>query len=457
MARNDPPKPQNLASRYDLPWPVRRATSLVMRFAASPRRRDGLRWLRERRRRLSGAPHRIRYFHQVDDPYSHLAAQALEPLRARYEVEIVPVLVQAATGPNLPEPELLAALARRDAAAVAPHYALDFPPDAPMPAPELVRTGQRLLAGALGDDRFADRAVEVGRALWAGDKSAMEALAAEREAAPEGAADAALAEGNALRQKLGHYSGAMFHYAGEWYWGVDRLYHLERRLQGLGASRGSELLFPRPEISDNPVPRGGELVLEVFPSLRSPYTAIGFEPTVRLAERTGVRLVVRPVLPMVMRGVPVTMTKGLYIAADARREADALDMPFGHAIDPIGEPVRRVYSLWPWAQARGRGAELLVSCLRAAFSEATDLGSDRGLQRAVERAGLPWEEARRHLGDPAWEAEVEANRLVMVDELGIWGVPSFRLRGPAAEPDVAIWGQDRLWLIAREIQRRGRA
>ena len=29
-------------------------------------------------------------------------------------------------------------------------------------------------------------------------------------------------------------SGAMFHYGGEWYWGVDRLYLLERRLAELG-------------------------------------------------------------------------------------------------------------------------------------------------------------------------------------------------------------------------------
>ena len=42
---------------------------------------------------------------------------------------------------------------------------------------------------------------------------------------------------NALRQKLGHYLGATFFYAGEWYWGIDRLHHLERRLQDLGAQR----------------------------------------------------------------------------------------------------------------------------------------------------------------------------------------------------------------------------
>ena len=46
--------------------------------------------------------------------------------------------------------------------------------------------------------------------------------------------------GNNLRSKLGHYSGAMFYYEGEWYWGVDRLYHLEARLKSLGADKSPD-------------------------------------------------------------------------------------------------------------------------------------------------------------------------------------------------------------------------
>ena len=42
----------------------------------------------------------------------------------------------------------------------------------------------------------------------------------------EGSLQERQSSGNNLRNKLGHYSGAMFYYEGEWYWGVDRLYHL---------------------------------------------------------------------------------------------------------------------------------------------------------------------------------------------------------------------------------------
>ena len=76
---------------------------------------------------------------------------------------------------------------------------------------------------------------------------------------------------------------------------------------------------------------------------------------VRLATETGVELVVRPVLPMVMRGVPVSREKGLYIFTDAAREALESGVAFGRFYDPVGEPVRRCYSLYPWACEQGKG------------------------------------------------------------------------------------------------------
>jgi len=324
----------------------------------------------------------------------------------------------------------------------------------------MVRAVERALAAALreGGEAFVSRSVPLGRALWSGDDDAVRALGEELPSATDAETDRALAAGSALRAKRGHYSGGMFHYAGEWYWGVDRLHHLETRLARLGARRGEDALrFGRPAIPMGSVPRGSEMTLEVFPSLRSPYTAIGFERAVQLAQRTGVRLVVRPVLPMVMRGVPVTFAKGRYIMLDTQREAEAMGMPFGRVLDPIGEPVRRAYSLWPWARDRGRGEASLAAFLRAAFSEGIDTSTDSGLRRVVERAGLSWEEAAIRLGDPAWEEELESNRLALTREMGQWGVPSFRLRGPAGAPDLCCWGQDRLWLVAREIQGRGAA
>lgn len=52
---------------------------------------------------------------------------------------------------------------------------------------------------------------------------------------------------------------------------------------------------------------------------------------------------------------------------------------------------------------------------------------------------------------------VERHQDEMVDGLSLWGVPSYRLSGGEGEDDLAVWGQDRLWLIAAEIRRRAGA
>lgn len=447
-------------ARTDPPWLMRRAGSLLMRTLASGGFRSAARAVAEARRRLTRAPHRIDYFHRVDDPYSHLAVQLVPRLAAAYDVEVTCHLAGSAAAANEPEPDLLAAYGRRDAADVAPHHGLAFPANASAPSAEDTALAERLVAAAAPLE-FAARAVEVGRALWAGGES-MRTLAERIEPAPAAEALARRESGTALREKLGHYSGGMFHYGGEWYWGVDRMHHLERRLVGLGAERpgAPHPIAPRPAAEPGAQRDAGRITLEFFLSLRSPYSAVVYDRALELAERTGVRLELKPVLPMVMRGVPATFAKGRYIFTDAAREARADGVSFGKIVDPIGEPVERAFALYPWAREQGRGGEWLGSFLRAAFAEGIDTSRDAGLRRVVERAGLSWEGARTRLaetgpgGDESWRDELEANRVTLYEELGLWGVPSFRLRGPDGWPDLATWGQDRLWLVAAELRAR---
>ena len=101
---------------------------------------------------------------------------------------------------------------------------------------------------------------------------------------------------------------------------------------------------------------------------------------------------------------------------------------------------------------QGRGIELLSSFLSAAFAQGIKTNNEKGLQRVVEKAGLDWESAKKRIGQPGWEEMAEKNRLAMY-EAGLWGVPSFRLLNENGEEVLALWGQDRLWLLAREIQR----
>ena len=47
------------------------------------------------RRRMSGMAPTVYYFHQVDDPHSHLAAQKLNQLRQQYALPFITHLVSA--------------------------------------------------------------------------------------------------------------------------------------------------------------------------------------------------------------------------------------------------------------------------------------------------------------------------------------------------------------------------
>ena len=175
-----------------------------------------------------------------------------------------------------------------------------------------------------------------------------------------------------------------------------------------------------------------------------------------LARESKIKLVLRPVLPMVMRDVPAPTVKGLYLVQDAKREAEYLGVPFGKIMDPLGRPVERAYSLYGWAERQDKGASYFYACLEGAFMQGIDLGSKAGLKKVVDNAGLDWDDAKAMLDSDDWRGEFEKNRKAMY-QLGLWGVPSFRLSGPAGERDYVTWGQDRLWRVVQEIARRAPA
>jgi 2-hydroxychromene-2-carboxylate isomerase len=426
-------------------------TSRIMSTLFTKERVARQRVVAEKRRQKEQRRHRVEYFHQVDDGYSQLAVSVLKQFASRYDVELRCHLVRAPAGKNVAEPELLSRLSRRDARLIAPGYGLSFPAHADALGQDRVDLATRILAAQLGT-RFVDIAERVGCALWSDDAETLKLLARELGQCDSAEAQAIVEQGTARRRDLKHYSGAMFYYEGEWYWGVDRLHHLEARLRELGLDKepAASPVAPRPEINLNGAHDNSHLTLEIFPSLRSPYTAIVFDRAVALAHEAGVALNVRPVLPMVMRGVPATREKGMYIFMDAAREARTYGVDYGKFYDPIGEPARRCYSLYPWAKEQGKDIELISSFLRHAFALGVNTNKDAALRRVVEGAGLSWQEAQQHLDSDGWQQILEANRQQMYAS-GLWGVPSFRLLNAEGDELLAVWGQDRLWLVAREI------
>ena len=352
-----------------------------------------LRHKAEKKRQEAKRPHVIHFFHQLDDPYSQLLAKALPVLQSRYNIILETHLVEAPEDSAVPERAMLKTYSLLDAQRLANRFQLDWQFVKPSELPN---------------------------------------------------SDAA-SESNALRKKWGHYLGATLYYEGEWYWGIDRLHHLEDRLNdlGLGQTNFNAHLFPATQYAHCQITPQNTSI-DFFFSFRSPYSAISAAKIFHWAHQAGVNIKLRYVLPMVMRGLPVPAEKRKYIILDAAREAYVQGVPFGRLNDPVGKPTERGLALMPFAEMHNLAEDYVMSFMQGVWSEGLDAGLDSHLKIIVERAGLNWTAAkdilRSQSNEAHWRAIAEENRQALF-ALGLWGVPSFRYENTSA------WGQDRFWVI----------
>lgn len=399
----------------------------------------------EKQRRAAGAPHTVSYFHQVDDPYSHLMVQILGDLQQRYDIVIEPHIVFEPVDAAAPDRDRLVSHSRIDAERLAKKSGLSFIDPGVQPSDGQLEAASRRFAGTLEKGTFIQEAAAISASLWSPGQVAGDPFFTSREKTLE-----FFKTGSERRAALGHYLGATLHYGGEWYWGIDRLAYLEERLAELGAAKSSTEV---PPIYAQPVetyegcgqvPQG--TVIDAFLSFRSPYSAIVVERVFDLARAYGAELNIAFVLPMVMRGMTIPKSKRSYIPFDAAREARRLGVPFGKIADPVGEPVERAYSILPWAMDEGKGEAFTRSFMQAVWAEGADAGSNKGLKFITERAGLDWDYAKTLIGTDRWRAIAEENRQTLLG-MGQWGVPSFRVG------EINTWGNDRLWVIEEELKR----
>lgn len=404
----------------------------------------------EAARRVRREPKRVDFYHDVSDPWSYLLAQAIERLAPRWPVEWRFHLVSQPASDVVAESGLRRSQAIRDAMDLAERWDLRFPAR----RNDLDQLSARWTSAVLIKDRpFADQlraAIELGDAGWGGDAPAVQKLVGKWGDGGMGAVAPILATNYEQLRAAGHYLGGMLHYGGEWYWGIDRLRYLEERLaEDHEQEVGPSVLTARPA-SERPPERlangDGTLPVDFWYSFRSPYSYLVLDRVAELRRDFDIDLRIRPVLPMIQRGVPAPRVKVLYIARDAKREADRLGVPFGNVCDPLGKGVEHALAISKLAIARGRGLEFLQSTARGSWAEARDLASYVDLRFVTERAGLDWEEAKAAIADDAWKGWA-VDAAADLGTIGLWGVPSFRAG------DYVTWGQDRVEHLADRLRR----
>lgn len=396
---------------------------------------------------LRGGQRRARLYYRVDDPYSHLLAQVAQRLASTYQlrIEIVPV-AQPTIAAN-PAPDMLLHHAMRDAAILAERYGLSFPLDASPPSEDRVRRAHAVLLERRPAEEQLRIAVELGESVWRDDGIALAGVVERYGSVSGEEVSRALDANYAALERAGHYQPGMLNYGGEWYWGVDRLHYLEERLRREGLEGRLDLASARsPHLRS--LARGDgntSPCIEAFVSFRSPYSYLAISQLIDLRDRYGVDVAVRPVLPMVMRGLAVPRVKRLALAHDAKREADRRQIPFGHLCDPLGKGIGYCMAVF-FNSAVGKGTELEFtrSVMQGIWSEARDVAHVSELVFLAEGVGIGRAEVLASIEDRSWKQRAEANRQALT-ELGLWGVPSFRLGS------YATWGQDRIPLIETEI------
>ena len=126
----------------------------------------------------TGEEHIVEFFHDPSDPYSQLLEKVLPALTKRYKINLLTHLVGPPDEGAAPEREKLAEYSKMDTMRLAKKAGIEF--------------------------KIKERTA---------------------------AANTTVAD--ARRKKLGHYLGGTLYYGGEWYWGLDRLHYLEKRLMGM--------------------------------------------------------------------------------------------------------------------------------------------------------------------------------------------------------------------------------
>jgi len=349
----------------------------------------------EARRKLSGQRHVVSVFLQIDDPYSYILSHYLPSLAEHYDIELRLHLSQAHGEEFQPEPALLAEYSIADCTRLAQELGIPFLDKGSLPPTEHRVGLSDAVAAQVGTDRFDDELKQALEVFWRGDTAA--ALRLRRAGNPGGEALETIRKSRKLLQKLGHYNSAMLHYGGEWYWGVDRLHYLTRRLSELGLAvsdspnpllesirQSMRVSLPvRPPSAAKDLPG-----IEYFHSIRSPYSYLALSRVAEIADAFGIELKLRPVLPMVMRGMKVPRSKLLYIANDTCREARRRDIPFGKIADPVGEGVQRCLAVYRYAETQHRARDFLLNAGLAIWSEAIDVATDKGMRKVCGRTGL---------------------------------------------------------------------
>ena len=399
--------------------------------------------------RFFGRKAQAEVYLSLNDPHSFMLVQMLARLAKHYRIQFKVLFIWGALPGITISPKLYRQWAIKDANLTAEQYQLVKITDEP--SLMLLTTGQQAWQLQVNN---IENAEEIFIKTWGN-------LYTEHFQTSTPTINHQVKNQIQLQEK-GHYAPANIFFAGDWFVGVDRLYHFEQMLlrfalvdeptKALVTNYSFEKPIISPALSSlktldtmtNAVSAKSE-PLVIYLSLRSPYSYLGFVQAVHLAERNQIELVIKPVLPLLMRGEVIPVVKQKYIYLDAVREAKKLGIEFNGFVDPLGEGVINAYRLFAWAQEQGKATEYIWACFRAIYVNGIDLTDSVNVDNIVKGLGLDVDEANAYQHQHDWQQWADINQ-VDLTKLNLWGVPCF------SYAESSYWGQDRIPFLEKEIK-----
>ena len=110
-------------------------------------------------------------------------------------------------------------------------------------------------------------------------------------------------------------------------------------------------------------------------------------------------------------------------------------------------------SLFPIIDEAEKGFEYIDELLKASFHDGINIGEDDYLESLVSQLGLDWPTISKDLNTKGWRKVLDDNLKDMYAG-NCWGVPSFKITDSDGSNPFYVWGQDRMWLLKEEINKR---
>jgi 2-hydroxychromene-2-carboxylate isomerase len=375
----------------------------------------------------------------LNDPHSFMLIQVLPELEQRFNIQFKLFLVYESVPGVTIDPKLMRSWAIKDANFIADQYQLKKIIE--QPTEESLFTGQQMWQLR---PKTLENAWQLFQQTWFNEFD-------DYYHASTPVINYQIK--NLMRLvKQGHYLPASIFIAGQWFVGIDRLEHLEKRLSAFGLLVGkagsvyqkNQLTFSELTEKKHLVKKTKENVIEAFVSLRSPYSYIGLLQAEKLSQHYGIPLKVKLLLPLVMRGLTITANKQRYVVFDASREAKKLNIPFTGIADPLEQGIINVFQVFSYAEQQGKGLALIKSAFNAIYVDGLDLAQNMVIKSLCQQHGLNYGDALAYNSEHDWQQWSDCNQST-IDGLGLWGAPCFRFQ------NVACWGQDRLVQIEQAI------